>query len=221
MKINLISFMLSLSLHGVFISLFLAVNVSKDEKKEMKKISLNQVTLEKILKNEPLAQPNSPIQEVIMSTQKKEVTTSLLAVQEPLKKQKIVKKEESHAQNLILKEERKETNATQVSTSIEPPIQSQVINVKQIYIDENLMKISKAIDEQKSYSLVARKMNIQGTLNVEFTITKEGKTINIKAKNGHPILQKSAIETIEKAQEAFPLPPENITITVPMVYSLH
>ncbi len=55
---------------------------------------------------------------------------------------------------------------------------------------------------------------------VEFKILKNGTVENINALQGHILLKKSALNAIEKASSFFPKVKKDMTIKVPIMYSL-
>ncbi|MCW1331762.1 energy transducer TonB [Campylobacter jejuni] len=87
-----------------------------------------------------------------------------------------------------------------------------------------LEKIQKAIMEQarKNYPRQARKMRMQGVVEVEF-LWKENKSLaelKIIQNSGHNLLDKSALESIRKASAFFPYYQSDLRIVLPIVYNL-
>ena len=82
------------------------------------------------------------------------------------------------------------------------------------------MKIIKLIQQHVSYPNRARSINIQGEVLVSFEILESGLIRNIKALDGHSLLKKSAIKAVEDASRFFPKVEKNLTIKIPINYSL-
>lgn len=87
-----------------------------------------------------------------------------------------------------------------------------------------LEKIQKAIMEQarKNYPRQARRMRMQGVVEVEF-LWKENKSLaelKIIQSSGHNLLDKSALESIRKASAFFPYYQSDLRIVLPIVYNL-
>ena len=93
-------------------------------------------------------------------------------------------------------------------------------NYEEQFIDENLEKIVKLIQQNIVYPKRARELHIQGEVLVVFTLLKEGGLKNLEALEGHILLKKSALNAIETAMASFPKVEKDITIKVPIVYSL-
>ena len=224
MKKNILAFFLSLGLHIAIISTLYGVSVNK-EKKEVKTISLLHVSLEtyknELPKKEEVQKSEEikPMEKIITKNEK----TKPLNKIKPLEKKIIQEKEPLLAQNDTLISEKKMVVAEEAPTT--PPQkqtapQEPKIDYKNNYINENLILITQAIEKYKSYPLVARKNHVEGTVEVEFTLSQNCTTSHITAKKGHSLLQNAAISAIEKAQREFPCPNETITISIPMVYAL-
>lgn len=91
---------------------------------------------------------------------------------------------------------------------------------KKDFLKKNLQLIKKHIQNNVKYSKKAKRMNIQGSVLVEFSLSKEGEITYIKALSGHRLLKKSTIKAIYKAASFFPKVTKNITIKVPIEYKL-
>jgi len=68
---------------------------------------------------------------------------------------------------------------------------------------------------------MAKKLKIQGVVDVSFTILPDGSVTNIKTKNAHRLLQKSAYNTIKEASSEFKKPKKKVTISLKIEYKLH
>ena len=61
---------------------------------------------------------------------------------------------------------------------------------------------SKWVNEHKNYPEEAKKAGIEGRVTTQFTITKEGKLINVRILRGiHPLLDEEAIRVIESSPQ--------------------
>lgn len=215
MRNNIIALVLSLGLHIAFISTLYLASI-KQENKEVKTISLLHVSLETYQKEE------EKIEEIKKEEEKiKPEETKILKNEKP----KVIPK----AKPFVQQEEKKLASLAQnddTNTShhlakeiISMPIESKV-NYQDDFIKENLTLITKAIEKNKSYPLLARKKHIEGIVEIEFTLSKECKITDIKAIKGSILLQEAAITTIEKAQSDFPCPSQTISLYIPMSYTL-
>jgi TonB family protein len=88
------------------------------------------------------------------------------------------------------------------------------------YISLNRSKIYEAIQRVKRYPSIAKRLHIEGLVRITFTLTTSSKVVNLKTVGARDILQKSAKETIYKAARYFPKPIQNVTISVPINYTL-
>ncbi|MFA7084601.1 MAG: energy transducer TonB, partial [Arcobacteraceae bacterium] len=93
-------------------------------------------------------------------------------------------------------------------------------NYEQEFLDEHLQQIVKLIQQHIIYPKRAKSLNIQGEVLLKFKILISGEAENIEALKGHMLLKNSALEAIEKASKSFPKVKKEITIQVPIVYSL-
>ena len=80
--------------------------------------------------------------------------------------------------------------------------------------------IYKAIQRAKSYPVVAKRLNIQGVVNVSFTILPTKKVVNIKTSGADRVLQNAAKNTIIKASSNFPRPKGRVEVTLNISYNL-
>lgn len=85
-----------------------------------------------------------------------------------------------------------------------------------------LSKLYSAIEKHKKYPKNALRMKIEGEVLVEFELRSNGEFLGAKIihSSGHAILDKHALEVLQKASFEFPLPQQNIRIKVPIIYKL-
>lgn len=87
-------------------------------------------------------------------------------------------------------------------------------------------KFSAWINEHKHYPEEAKKAGVEGWVMTQFTITKEGKLINVKILRGvHPLLDDEAIRVIESAPQIWEPgelrgKPIDVTYTFPVNFKL-
>ena len=85
---------------------------------------------------------------------------------------------------------------------------------------------SKWVNEHKNYPEEAKKAGIEGRVTTQFTITKEGKLINVRILRGiHPLLDEEAIRVIESAPQIWKPgekkgKPVDVTYTFPVIFKL-
>lgn len=183
------------------------ISLITQEKKEIQKETAEEIKKEEPkkeeIKNESLPQERPKIV-------KPEIEKPIKPKSEPKKeekKQEVVKEE--------LKEEKKEIEKEQ-----EELIKSLPKNYEQAFLDEHLQEIVRQIQKHINYPKRAKTLRIQGEVFVQFEILKQGSVQNIEALRGHMLLKKSAVEAIHEASRFFPKVEKNMTIKVPIVYSL-
>ena len=94
-------------------------------------------------------------------------------------------------------------------------------NVAKKYIQDNISKIAKLLQENLYYPRRARKKGITGEVIVKFTLELDSSVNNIKIiTSNKEILSRAAIKTIQDLSGEFPSPKEQLTIEVPINYSL-
>jgi protein TonB len=226
------SFIVTLFLYGL---LFLGVIISfKPLVKPVvlsheKTIALNHIALvaqekkvieeKSIKKEEPKKEPEKRPEKKIEKTKPtpkkepiKEEKPKPLTKEQPKKNKEVeAEKEEKIKQEEDKKEETKEQEAIQKSNPK---------TYEEQFLDEHLQEIVKQIQQHIIYPKRAKQLNIQGEVLVEFKISKKGTVENINALQGHVLLKKSALNAIEKASQFFPKVKKDMTIKVPIVYSL-
>ena len=226
------SFIVTLFLYGL---LFLGVIISfKPLVKPVvlsheKTIALNHIALvaqEKKVIEEKSVKKEEPKKEPEKRPEKKTEKTKPTPKKEPIKEEKLKtltkeqpkknKELEAEKQEEIKKEEDKEEEIKEQ----EAIQKSNPKTYEEQFLDEHLQEIVKQIQQYIIYPKRAKQLNIQGEVLVEFKISKKGTVENINALQGHVLLKKSALNAIEKASQFFPKVKKDMTIKVPIVYSL-
>lgn len=237
------SFILTSILYSIVIGVFFYAYSNQqlviEKKIEKKKVSLKHIEL--VTKEAPKIK--KPIKKVVKEVKPKVIKKKIKKIVEKrvIKKKKkvaklkpkkiiekkIVKKEEPKVRKkiiekkvdkLVKKEEVLPLSQKIVKNSI--PTKTVIKNYQKDFLKKNLLLIKKYIQNHVKYSKRARKMNIQGDVLVEFSLSKSGEITNIKALSGHRLLRKSTIKAIHKASSYFPKVSKNITIKVPISYKL-
>ena len=94
-------------------------------------------------------------------------------------------------------------------------------NVAKKYVQDNISKIAKLLQDNLYYPRRARKKGITGEVIVKFTLELDSSVNNIKIiTSNKEILSRAAIKTIQDLSGEFPSPKEQLTIEVPINYSL-
>ena len=94
--------------------------------------------------------------------------------------------------------------------------------IKEKFLLEKLLLISKIVQNNITYPYIARKMGWEGKVIISFVLTKDGKInfLVIEKSSGYDVLDKNAVETIKKVSRYFPLPPLDVKIKLPISYKL-
>ena len=100
------------------------------------------------------------------------------------------------------------------------PILPHKADIKAKYINLNLKKITSAINDAKFYPYRARKLHIEGDVKVRFLLRKDGSIKIEQIKTVKRFLKKASAKIIKNASSDFPKPPENIQISVTIVFKL-
>jgi len=140
-------------------------------------------------------------------------------------KQKIVPKKEKHTEAIpsVKKTEPKKEIVEEEIPQIVPVQQVQRVEKTptELYVDENLQKISQLLSDNLYYPRRARKRGIEGVVNVDFTLSTEAVVSEINVvSSGSDILSRAAIKTLEELSGEFPHPRETLRLSVPINYSL-
>jgi len=224
------SFLVTLLLYGAIFTFLLfsfkpfvqPVAISKEQS-----ISLNHIALvsqEKQEEAQKQEKPKEEVKKIEKEEPKKEVIKEVIKEKPKIKEaKKESTKEEKPTQ--MSNPQPKESNNEEVPKkefehAQEAIQQATPKNYEEQFIDENLQKIVKLIQQNIVYPKRARELHIQGEVLVVFTLLKEGGLENLEALEGHVLLKKSALNAIETATASFPKVEKDITIKVPIVYSL-
>lgn len=220
------SFLMTLLLYGaIFTFLLLSfkpfvhpVAISKEQS-----ISLNHIALvsqEKQEEAQKQEKPKEEVKKIEKEEPKKEVIKEKPKIKEA-KKESTKEEKPTQMSNPQPKESNiEETPKKEFEHAKEAIQQATPKNYEEQFIDENLQKIVKLIQQNIVYPKRARELHIQGEVLVVFTLLKEGGLENLEALEGHILLKKSALNAIETATASFPKVEKDITIKVPIVYSL-
>lgn len=104
---------------------------------------------------------------------------------------------------------------------VENPATKQA-RLEQEYIQENIAKIVKLLQDNLYYPRRARKRGISGEVIVKFTLSKDAVVHSIEViSSKSEILSRAAIKTIEDLSGKFPIPSEELILHVPINYSLN
>ncbi|MBI5197395.1 MAG: energy transducer TonB [Nitrospirae bacterium] len=97
---------------------------------------------------------------------------------------------------------------------------------KQRIVDDFLRQVRLTIEKNKDYPWRARLAGMEGTVTMEFVLGEDGKArrIRIVRSSGYPLLDESAVGTIDKISR-FPEIPEalhlsEIALAVPLIYQI-
>lgn len=212
MKAYLNSFLITLVIYMMlgFGFFYTFVDDKKILKKEESKkiISLSHVELKKqkepkkVIKKKPIIKPKK-----VIKTKKKV-------------KKKIVKKEKKVNKKPIKKEPIKKIEKYQSKQVVVEKKKNSIIIEEKSYINKNLLKIRKAIQDSIKYPKRARLFEIQGIVFARFEILENGSIKNIVILKGHRLLSKATIKAIKKASKKFPKTKKHLTIELPIEYRL-
>jgi len=203
-----------------------SIETKKEEPKEVEKI-------EEKIKEEVQEEPiKEEIKEKI--PEKKEEVI-------PVKKKKVVVKKEvkpvvrKEEKKIVAKQEEKPvTTTSNISENSEQNIASNTTTnqqaiPKQVSASElelYLSKIRKKIQINLKYPVIAKKMQLEGEVLIEFEILRSGEvnksTLQIKRTSGHKSLDKKAMETVAMVSP-FDIPPQgnSLLIAVPIVFKIN
>jgi len=242
----LITFFIYTSVIIAFITIFADDKIIiKKEKNLPQTISLRHVELmpvpkfekkEELKKEEPKRVEAKKIEPKKIEKKKviKKKVVKKIEKKKPKKKKDIKKKivrkiEKKKVEKTVVKKEvLKETIITKptiiAKPSIQKPIKQKVINeekdVEQDYLDKYLRLIRNQIKQNVHYPKSAKRLKIQGIVNVKFTLRSNGKVDNIVILSGHSRLKKSTINAVKDAASSFPKIKKDITIQLPIEYKL-
>ena len=234
------SFLFSIVFHIVlFSSLFYVYNLNykkKDVQCEKKVcVKLCDIELKKEIKAPPIKPKPKP--QIKPKTQpkpkekpKKQEVKEIQKTKPKPKKEIPVKKEikvieEQKPQEEIQKKPEEKVVEEKVVEKVVPKIQESVPSPEDIsreYMQDNIAMIVKLLQDNLYYPRIARKKNITGIVVVKFTLGIDSSTSDIAiVESKHKILSRSAIKTIEDLSGEFPKPKEELTLQVPINYTLN
>lgn len=94
--------------------------------------------------------------------------------------------------------------------------------IQKEYMDENMKKIVKLLQENLYYPRSARKRGITGEVVVKFSLDTQGKVSFVKVTSSNSeILSRAAIKTIKDLSGDFPKPKERLIVKLPIIYNLN
>ena len=98
---------------------------------------------------------------------------------------------------------------------------SERVDYKRQYKDENLEKIRRLIERNLYYPRKARRRKIEGVVTLSIRLSPDGKIEKITSKSNAPrILQEASIKTLRSIESELPKPKEAIDITIPIRYAI-
>ena len=121
------------------------------------------------------------------------------------KKPEVKKKPEKKPKKKVVKKKKAKKKQVRQKAS------SRKVKVSQAQKNQFLANIRTKINKHKSYPRIARKRGMQGTVNVKFTILKNGNVGNISV-SGPKVFHKSARKAVKSA---FPISVKNAPISLP------
>ena len=176
--------------------------------KKVKKVLPKKIVPKKVQKKK--AKPKKVKPAFVVPVIKKELEKPKEIVEEILETKVI--------EEVTIKDDIEESN-----TTVEPvktTINIAAIQEKQ-YINDNLAKISQLLSDNLYYPRRARKRGIVGEVIVRFNILQNGTVNAVKIiSSNSEILSKAAKKTIKNLSGKFPKPTNDLTIQIPIEYSL-
>jgi len=209
-----LSFALLLSL-GLHLGLLLFLTIFTLEKPK----TLSQNTPISLRISTVIAQNEAPKQELSPQEETPFEQHEPAPLKKLLQKEKPIKPVSHHIASTVL-----ENNASSpVAEALPLPTTTPQISAPAetpTYLELHKNEIAQALQRAKSYPELARKRSIEGVVEVSFTIKPTGEVEGVEAISQSQLLSSAAIESVHKAKGYFPLPLENVTIKVPIVYHL-
>lgn len=227
------SFIISLLIHTLIVaSLFISyeyISPTFCEKEEMVCMSLSCMVKNEEVEKKVEVKPKPIVKKVIQKSKPKKIEKKIV----PLKKKVYVKeapKEVVVEEEIVEVVEVVQTPPKEVVKShvVVTPTKSEIVieETKKVspekkYVDENLAKIAKLLQENLYYPRRARKRGVEGEVVVKFELRVNAEVAKIQVlKSNSDILSRGAIKTIENLSFKFPKPKENLTLSVPITYKL-
>ncbi|TKI69254.1 energy transducer TonB [Sulfurimonas crateris] len=175
-------------------------------------------------KPKPEPKPKPPKKEIAIekALPKAQEIQKSEVLEEPKEEEKVVEVEQEKVQEVAISTPKK-VDIEPKKEAIEPKSeQSREVDATDEYLKINTQMISQLIRENLYYPMAARKRNITGRVSVKFTLCSDGKVSNLEAiDSSSDILSRAALKTIEELSGKFPKPGSNITLTIPIEYSLN
>jgi len=145
-------------------------------------------------------------------------------IKKKVKKKIVPEPTKSVVINKQISETQKEITTEQKSKPIQV-VPVKTLSTKQVnkekYINNNLDKISSLLKENLYYPRRARKRGITGEVVVSFKINIQGSVREVKTiSSSSEILSRAALKTIKDLSGKFPKPSEDLTLQLPISYSL-
>ncbi|WP_415397963.1 energy transducer TonB family protein [Sulfurimonas sp. CS5] len=214
------SFLFSLVFHGVLLLILLFTwenlpSTYKVDSKDKICVQLCDVIVEKPVVK-PLKKPQPKPEEKPKPIVKKIEIVKEVTVEVPeVKEETIVEEKYCEDIEVVQKEIIKE------DIYVENPATKQA-RLEQEYIQENIAKIVKLLQDNLYYPRRARKRGISGEVIVKFTLSKNAVVHSIEViSSKSEILSRAAVKTIEDLSGKFPIPSEELILHVPINYSLN
>ena len=228
------SFFISLAVHSVaFASIFFVwKSYGAYEKKEEEKACIKLCNIETPSKPSELKEPKKIENIEKQKTPQIEKNTPIKKVEKPKQNriEKPIQREEilpiSNSQEEKLQEVPILSNGSTKESVVEE-IQKEEPRIKyqdpqDEYKKVNTQKIARLIEENLSYPISARKKGITGLVVVKFCLSIEAKVSNVVVvESSSEVLSRAAVKTIEDLSEKFPKPQSEITLSIPINYTLN
>jgi len=239
------SLFLSLIVHTIILAtIFYIYTIFKDKKVSVVKekrvcINLSAYTTQTI--NKPILTPKKlPKKSVIHKEKVKREAIKKPTSKKKILQKKITPKKITPKKNILVVKKKVAPIKKQISKKIIPEkiatpkqiIEEPIVTkektaketnaiLKQEYIDKNIQKIRELIKENLYYPRSARKRKITGNVVVKFKLSTNADVSSIVIVDSqHKILSRAAIKTIENLSSNFPKPKNDLTLHVPISYSL-
>jgi protein TonB len=196
----------------------------KEEKPKVKEIKKTVKKEKKIIKKKKIEKIKK---KVVKKKKIKKETKKVVKKRIPKKKE--IKTKKIYKEKEVVKEFIKEASILEpitkevVKEKISNPKKTNTLvktNVKKEYLSKHLSLIRKYIKQNVHYPRSAKRLNIEGIVNVRFTLHSNGIVDNIVILNGHSRLKKSTINAVKDASSKFPKVKNKITIQLPIEYKL-
>jgi protein TonB len=168
-------------------------------------------------KPKPRSEPKQEPKKKVLKEKKKEV---IPVKEEPLEIEKEMAVEDVTQEVLEAIPDLEEFTEEEPTQAVES-VQTKKQTPQEKYVDDNIQKIIELLQDNLHYPRQARKRGIEGEVLVSFRLSLNAKISLVKVISSESdILSRAAIETIENLSGKFPAPKENLTLTIPITYSL-